>query len=64
MDQMCMSMVKLQGRLQFSQARAGVDAWFVDGGWVEVWRRKGGGSVFHDVDVVCFGWFQEVVVEV
>lgn len=34
MDQMCMSMVKLQGRLQFSQARAGADGDVDERWWV------------------------------
>lgn len=47
MDQMCMSMVKLQGRLQFSQARAGADGVVdVDERWWWVgrlirWRLEG-----------------------
>lgn len=69
MDQMCMSMVKLQGRLQFSQARAGADVderWWegcFGGGFVWLWD----GCVFSDV-VCCmlyvFGSFQVVFVEV
>ena len=72
MDQMCMSMVKLQGRLQFSQARAGADGVDVDERWwvggkadkvAKAWKawlwRLGRGGFFSDVTllyVVCF-WF-------
>ena len=79
MDQMCMSMVKLQGRLQFSQARAGADGVVVDERWwvladkVAAGRLEGfgglGGWFFFwcCMCVVCcmvFGSFQVVVVEV
>ena len=70
MDQMCMSMVKLQGRLQFSQARAGADGVVVDERWwvladkVAAGRLEGfgglGGCFFSDVVCCCmlYGfWF-------